>query len=83
MRQLTAGILSIVLSGEISGVMASPTTSLPPAPPPSSFIHSINAHPTSVHVNQKTQVHRTEKAAKKNTGKTRASESSSKMLQKK
>lgn len=83
MRKLTAGILGLFLSGGITGVVAAPTTRLPPAPPPSAFIHSINAHPVSVHVNQKTQKHRTEKTVKKNTGKKRAPESRREMSQKK
>lgn len=83
MRQLTTGILGIFLYGGISGVMAAPITSLPPAPPPSAFIHSINARPASVHVNQQTQIHRAEKVAKKNEGKKLSPESSKKMSQKK
>lgn len=67
MRKYTAVVLVGLLSGRFFGVMAAPTTSLPPAPPPSAFIHSINAHPASVQVNGKMQKHKTKALVKKKT----------------
>lgn len=67
MRKYTAVILVGLLSGSIFEVIAAPTTSLPPAPPPSAFIHSINAHPASVNVKGKTLKHSAEVSLKKKT----------------
>jgi hypothetical protein len=79
MRKYAVVILGGLLSCSIIKVMAAPTTSLPPAPPPSAFIHSVNAHPASVHVKDKMLKRKAEVPLKKKTRNSQKPEKGRKM----
>lgn len=69
MRQLSTGILFILLSGCITSVLAAPTTRLPPAPSPSEFTHSSGTGQTVTQPDKTTLRQRTESTARKHVKK--------------